>query len=1040
MTDDRNDLPPNDPSEASDPTLASSPQETVDSAAAVGRFEPESPGTLIGRYRLVRPLGQGGFGTVHLADQLEPVKRPVALKIIKLGMDTREVIARFEAERQALALMDHPGIAKVFDAGSTESGRPYFVMELVDGAPITAYCDRNRLRTRERLALFAQVCAAVQHAHQKGVIHRDIKPSNVLVTEVEGKPVPKVIDFGIAKATEARLTERTLFTQQAQFIGTPAYMSPEQTGASDLDVDTRSDIYSLGVLLYELLAGVTPFDDASLRSAGFAEIQRIIREDDPPRPSTRVSRLGADLATASELRRLHGAQLVKRLRGELDWIVMKCLEKDRTRRYETANGLAADIGRFLADEPVTASPPSRAYRLRKLVVRNRAVFAAGTAMVLLLAAGVVGTGVGLLRAREAERIAVSEAAKANQVSTFLTDMLAGVGPSAARGRDTEMLEEILQETDAKIGDELADQPEVQGIIRSFVGQTYYDMGRLEQAKAQYEQARDLLLAAGGEPDEDVAKQYSNLGLVHEALQEYDAARENHLEALEIRRAVFPGDHDDLAMNLVNLANLDVNVGRYQEAEPRLREGLAMLRRLHGDRDENVAICLNSLGNLMQHLKRYDEAGPYYEEALASHRSLLGEDHPYVITDLSNIGWLELNTERYEAAAARFEEALALSRRVYTEPHPNLIHAINARANAAMKLEDFETAESLFRESIAVAAELYGPEHAATADQYFELAGCLSAMGRGEESDAEARRAIGIHEKVFGPDDATTLRSRYNYAFAVYDRGDVEASIPLLQAAAAEYTRVNGRDDPQTALALNTLGRAERDAGRLDAAMRDLRESLAIRERVLGPDHLYTGVTLHDLGLAFFMADRAAEADSLFAAAETIYAKTLDPSHRVYGTMGVLRARTALRLGRNDAARELLAAGRPVSLAARGEDHVEQVEYDVLEGLCLARGGERDEAARFAARVEARLEDMEPLKQALVRMNLGAIRASTGAFAKAEKDLLASHAVFAEKFGKDFGLTRRNVAELVDLYERWAAAGSQAAADSAKTWKTRRDGA
>ncbi|MFO7608552.1 MAG: serine/threonine-protein kinase, partial [Candidatus Krumholzibacteriia bacterium] len=469
-------LPDRPDPDAAAPAKARDDDATLTMGGASATSAHEQPGARIGNYKLLGILGEGGFGTVYRAEQLEPVKRRVALKIIKLGMDTRQVIARFDAEKQALAMMDHPGIAKVFDAGSTGTGRPYFVMELVEGVPVTRYCDHHRLGTRERLELFSMICAAVQHAHQKGVIHRDIKPSNVLVTEVGGRPVPKVIDFGIAKATEARLTEQTLFTHEAHFIGTPAYMSPEQTGRSDLDVDTRSDIYSLGVLLYELLAGVTPFDGAELRSAGFAEIQRIIREDDPPRPSARASRLGERLTATAEFRRLRGPQLVKRLQGELDWIVMKCLEKDRTRRYETADGLALDVSRFLANEPVAASPPSRSYRLRKLVVRNRAVFAAGTAMVLLLAAGVLGTGVGLVRARAAERAAVSEAAKSAQVARFLSDMLGGVGPSAARGRDTEMLEEILAATDAKIGEELADQPEVEGEIRSHLGMTYYDLG------------------------------------------------------------------------------------------------------------------------------------------------------------------------------------------------------------------------------------------------------------------------------------------------------------------------------------------------------------------------------------------------------------------------------------------------------------------------------------------------------------------------------------------------------------------------------------
>jgi serine/threonine protein kinase len=391
--------------EAGDPVQA----ETVTGPAATVRISlppSEQPGEQIGRYKLLQPMGEGGMGAVWMAEQTEPVRRRVALKVIKLGMDTKEVMARFEAERQALAMMDHPNIAKVLDAGATCNGRPYFVMELVQGIRITDYCDRHHLSTQQRLDLFGKVCQAVQHAHQKGIIHRDLKPSNILVCLQDGEPVPKVIDFGIAKATAQRLTEKTLVTELHAFLGTPAYMSPEQAEMSGLEIDTRSDIYSLGVLLYELLTGQTPFETRALLAAGVDEMRRIIREEEPPRPSTRLSKLAMDEAAAlSKQRQERVPALVSAVRGDLDWIVMKCLEKDRTRRYETASALATDLQRHLNNEPIEAGRPSRLHRLQKLLRRNQralasAGVAAGAVLTLLLVLLV------LFRAKVARALAV----------------------------------------------------------------------------------------------------------------------------------------------------------------------------------------------------------------------------------------------------------------------------------------------------------------------------------------------------------------------------------------------------------------------------------------------------------------------------------------------------------------------------------------------------------------------------------------------------------------------------------------------------------
>src|SRR4051794_14714052 len=384
----------------------------------------EQPGDSIGRYKLLQQIGEGGCGIVYMAEQEEPIRRRVALKVIKLGMDTRQVIARFEAERQALALMDHPNIAKVFDAGATETGRPYFVMELVRGVPVTRYCDENNLPTIERLRLFMAVCQAIQHAHQKGIIHRDIKPSNILVTLHDGVPVPKVIDFGIAKATSGELTDKTIYTQFQQFIGTPAYVSPEQAEMSGLDMDTRSDIYSLGVLLYELLVGRTPFDGKELVMSGLDEMRRVIREQEPLRPSTRLSTITPEELTLTAKRRsAEPPKLVHSLRGDLDWIVMKCLEKDRARRYETATGISADLKRYLQNEPVVARPPSMAYQFQKFVRRHKGAVAAASAVAMALVLGLGFATFAFLRERQA-RLRQVAAEKAKQAETVRADAVA----------------------------------------------------------------------------------------------------------------------------------------------------------------------------------------------------------------------------------------------------------------------------------------------------------------------------------------------------------------------------------------------------------------------------------------------------------------------------------------------------------------------------------------------------------------------------------------------------------------------------------------
>ncbi|MBI4718824.1 MAG: serine/threonine protein kinase [Planctomycetes bacterium] len=847
----------------------------------------EGPGTRIDRYKLLQLIGEGGFGSVFLAEQTEPVYRKVALKIIKAGMDTKQVIARFEAERQALALMDHPNIARVLDVGATQAGRPFFVMELVRGEPVTAYCDRERLPLRQRLVLFRDVCNAVQHAHQKGVIHRDLKPSNVLVTVADGEPLPKVIDFGIAKATAARLTDKTLFTEMHQLIGTPEYMSPEQAEVSGVDIDTRSDVYSLGVLLYELLSGSTPIERGRLRSTPLAEIQRLIREEEPPRPSLRLATLassaafgirtspggsgdsaGSSILEIARGRRSEPATLVKILRGDLDWIVMKCLEKDRRRRYATASALAEDVGRYLMDQPVLAMPPGRFYTMRKFVRRHRApVVAAGlVAATLLVASGAtLAFALSATRQRLAAEAALARAEKAE-------------GDARARAGELEQVARFQQEQLSGI------EPQSMGLkLRAgLLANARATAGRLKLAPEEAEARENQLagLIAGSD--------FTGLSLasLHEnffkpALAAIDTQFAN--QPLVKARLL-----QTLATTLQELGMLDVAAGPQNEA-------LAIRRRELGDTHPDTLESINSMGLLLQSQGKLEEAEPYHREALEKCARVLGSEHPMTLIATSSMGVLLHGQGRLAEAEPYYRQALEGSRRVLGDEHRDTLKSINNLGTLLWAQGKLEEAEPYFRESLEKRRRALGEEHADTATAINNMGMLLQAQGKLAEAEPYCRAALELRRRVLGDEHHLTLTSANNLGLLLKNQGNFEEAERFYREALEGRRRLLSEEHPDTLTSLGNMGTLLQAQGRYADAETYHREALEKRRRVLGEDHPNTLVSISNLGILLEAQGKSREIVELLIPAEPAARRAFSGGNavrlgRFLATLG--RARTA----------------------------------------------------------------------------------------------------------------------------------------------------
>ena len=875
-------------------------------------------GVVIGdRYTLQEKIGEGGMGEVWVAKQTQPVKRKVAIKLIKTGMDSRAVLQRFEQERQALALMDHPHIARVLDGGMTPTGQPFFVMELVNGLPLNKFCDEMKLTPQARLELFVPICQAVQHAHQKGIVHRDLKPANILVTMIDGKPVPKVIDFGVAKATSGKLTEESMSTGFGAVVGTLEYMSPEQAGFSGEDIDTRADIYSLGVILYELLTGLRPIDAKRLRKAALTEMIRIIQEEEPSKPSTRLS-TDESLPSLAAVRQTEPKKLTALLRGELDWVVMKCLEKQRDRRYETANALSRDIQRYLADEVVEARPPSAGYRLKKFVKRNKGQVVAASLVLFALLAGIAGTTIGLFEARKQQQRATAAAkeerkarleAERQQVRAEKGEKLAGERllqvevekkiavavreflqkkllaqadvsvqafsllkddgtPSGVKTKINPTIQELLDRaaaelSEAKVEVNFPKQPLLQAEILLTLGDTYRGIGEAERAIGFLQRAVTIHTQQNGLEHQDTLKCMFALAWAYKQAGNLDTALSLMEETLQLRKTTLGPDHPDTLLSRNDLAAAYFDAGKPDLALPLAEETYRLAKATLGADDAYTLGCTHTLAEVYRAAGKLDLALPLAEETYRVRKAKFGAENPYTLGTMHTLASLYLASGKMDLALPLAEETLKLATATLGPKHPNTLISMHTLAEVYLAADKPDLALPLAEEALNLTRSTLGSEHPTTLISLQTVITAYEKAGRQDLVLPLCLEKLNLAKAKFGPEHHHTLAAMHNLAKAYRDAGKLDLALPLFEETLKLTRATLGPDHPDTLQTLNSLGAAYLDAGRRDLALPLLDEALNVRKAKFGPEHPYTLESMNNLAAMYWQEGRWNQSIPLF---------------------------------------------------------------------------------------------------------------------------------------------------------------------------------